>query len=201
MSSNRRIQTKVGGYSITVGNRSYRFETKPGVFSADGPDPGTTLLLNTILPELKPHQNVLDLGCGVGLLGVPMAAALNTGEAWMVDADIRTTRLAERNLALNGITNAHVVLGDITEDLPPKLRFDVIASNPPTHSGREVLGQFVEQSYTVLRPGGSLWIVINRVLSTKDIMQRVFGNLEVRARDKGFLVLTSQKIRRDRDGI
>lgn len=183
---------------MTVAGREYRFETRPGVFSAGGPDAGTMLLLETVLPELKGHHTVLDLGTGAGLLGVIIAGALPRGSVWMVDVDIRATRLAQRNVEINGIANGHVVLGDVAEDLPSNLRFDVVVSNPPTHDGREVLRQFVEQSYRVLRPGGSLWCVINRILSTKDMIEGVFGNVEMRARQKGFIILAAYK---EREGL
>src|SRR5579872_916430 len=38
------------------GARRLWFETAPGVFSADGPDPGTILLLETLLPRIKSHE-------------------------------------------------------------------------------------------------------------------------------------------------
>jgi len=182
-------------YRLEQGGRQFRFQTRPGVFSAGGPDEGTLLLLEAVLPAVKPHQTVLDLGTGAGLLGIVVAPLLIRGGVWMVDVDIRATRAAERNVSLNGVTNAHVVLSDGAGDLPDKLRFDLVLSNPPTHDGREVLAQLVDQSFGVLRPGGSLWIVVNRLLSVKAIMAARFGNVEVAARRKGFLVLRSSKER------
>jgi 16S rRNA (guanine1207-N2)-methyltransferase len=164
------------------------------VFSQDGPDDGTLLLLDMVLPILKPHQRVLDLGCGVGIIGLAAAGALTRGEVWMVDSDIRAVRLTEENVRLNSIENAYVVLSDITLDLPP-LRFDLVLSNPPTHSGKEVLASFVEESYDVLRPGGRLYFVVNRLLSVRDLMAATFGNAEQVERRKGFIVLRAEKKR------
>jgi 16S rRNA (guanine1207-N2)-methyltransferase len=170
------------------------FATQPGVFSHDAPDEGTLLLLDVVIPLLKSHQRVLDLGCGVGIIGLAAAASLTRGEVWMVDSDIRAVRLAEQNARLNGVENAHVVLGDITLDLPP-LRFDLVLSNPPTHSGKEVLAAFVRESHEVLRPGGRLYFVVNRLLSVRDAMAATFGNAEQVERRKGFLVFRSEKKR------
>ena len=88
---------------------------------------------------MSPTARVLDMGCGSRAIGIAAAKLATKGEAVLVNSDIRATRLAQRNINLNGITNATVVLGDGTSDLPPKSRFDVVVSNPPTHSGREVL--------------------------------------------------------------
>jgi 16S rRNA (guanine1207-N2)-methyltransferase len=154
------------------------------------------LLMETVEAHIKPHQTVLDLGCGVGLIGVAIAPLVTRGEVWMVDSDVRAVRLAEENRVLNGIENAHVVLGDITLDLPP-MKFDLVLSNPPTHSGKEVLSAFVDESYAILRPGGWLYLVVNRLLSVREMMEARFGAAEQAARHKGFIVLQAQKARRE----
>lgn len=181
---------------MIAADRELVFETQPGVFSAEGPDQGTLLLLEAVQTSIRPHQVVLDLGAGSGVLGISLASFLTRGEIWMVDVDIRAIRCAQRNVDRNRITNAHVILGDVTLDLPNKLRFDLVVANPPTHDGREVLSQFVEQAHHVLKPGGSLWLVVNRMLSVKDLMAGQFGQAEVVTKRKGFVILRSVKARR-----
>lgn len=195
----RQSTRRHGSFELEIGGRRFVFRTQAGVFSQDGPDEGTVLLLDVALPRVKPHQTVLDLGAGVGIIGVVVAGLLTRGEVWMVDVDVRAARLAEENVRRNGISNAHVVLGDITLDLPPKLRFDLVLSNPPTHSGKEVLESFVSEAYDVLRPGGSFYVVVNRLLSVRDMMAERFGSVEQVERRKGFLVLRAERQRRSRD--
>jgi 16S rRNA (guanine1207-N2)-methyltransferase len=173
-------------------------ETQPGVFAHRGLDPGTRLLIETM--AVSPRARVLDLGCGAGAIGIVAAKLAHDGHVTLVDCDIRATRLAERNLALNGVANADVVLGDGTHDLPKGARFDVVASNPPTHSGREVLDDMVAGAYAVLRPRGRLYMVVNRLLSLRDEVERVFGNVETAARWKGYVVVKATKTPRERDG-
>ena len=146
--------------------------------------------------RISPTARVLDWGCGYGAIGIVAARLATRGHVTLVDVDIRATRLAQRNLELNGIENAEVVLGDGVHDLPPKTRFDVIVSNPPTHSGREVLDDLVAGAYKALRPGGQLYLVINRLLSLRREVETVFGNAETAARDKGFVVIRAIKIPR-----
>ena len=95
--------------------------------------------------------------------------------------------------------NAEVMLGDGVHDLPPRARFDVVASNPPTHSGREVLDDFVAGAYRVLRPRGQLYLVVNRLLSLRREVESVFGAAETVARSGGFVVLRAVKQPRLRD--
>lgn len=191
-----RLARAMGIFESTVAGRTLRFRTQPGVFSSDGPDEGSLLLLEALMPVVKPHMVVLDLGTGVGLIGLSLAPWLTRGEVWMADVDIRATRLAQENTHLNSAMNVHVVLSDITLDLPANLRFDLVVSNPPTHGGKEVLVSFVEESYRVLRPGGKLYVVVNRLLSVRSMMEQRFGEVEQVARRKGFIVLCSQKPRR-----
>jgi 16S rRNA (guanine1207-N2)-methyltransferase len=192
----KRGERAYGSFQITIEERTLQFRTQAGVFSSDGPDEGSLLLLDTLLPAVKPHMAVLDLGAGVGLIGLSLAGLLTRGEVWLVDPDVRAVRLTEENIHLNGIANAHVVLGDITLDLPSKLRFDLVVSNPPTHSGKEVLASFVDESYHVLRPGGWIYVVVNRLLSIRTMMTDTFGDVEQVERRKGFVVLRAQKPRR-----
>jgi 16S rRNA (guanine1207-N2)-methyltransferase len=148
--------------------------------------------------RITPTTRVLDLGTGYGVIGLVAAKLAPRGSATLVDSDIRATRLAQRNIELNGVTNAEVILGDGVHDLPSKARFDVVVSNPPTHSGREVLDDFVAGAYHVLKPRGQLYLVVNRLLSLRREVDRVFGSSEVLARSKGFVVIRATKQARTR---
>jgi 16S rRNA (guanine1207-N2)-methyltransferase len=171
-----------------------RLETQAGVFAHRGLDPGTRLLIEAM--RISPTARVLDLGCGYGAAGIVASKLAVRGSATLIDSDIRATRLAEHNLALNGVTNAQVILGDGTHDLPRGARFDVVVSNPPTHSGREVLDDFVMGAYQVLRPRGQVYMVVNRLLSLRNEVGDVFGNVEICARSKGYVVVRAVKQRR-----
>jgi 16S rRNA (guanine1207-N2)-methyltransferase len=168
-----------------------RLMTQPGLFSDDAIDPGTMLLIETM--RVSPTAKVVDLGCGYGVIGIVAAKLATRGRVTLVDSDIRATRLTQRNLELNGVANAEVVLGDGVHDLPAKAKYDVVVSNPPTHSGREVLGDFVAGAYHVLRPRGQLYVVVNRLLSLRREIQGVFGNEAIVARSKGFIVSRAVK--------
>jgi 16S rRNA (guanine1207-N2)-methyltransferase len=176
---------------VNVRGFELRLETRPGVFASHGLDAGSELLIEAM--HVAPTARVLDLGCGGGAIGIVAAKLATKGSAVLIDSDIRATRLAQRNLELNGVTNAAVVLGDGVHDLPPKSRFEVVVSNPPTHQGREVLLDLVEGAYGVLRPRGSLYMVFNRLPSLSRDIESVFGNGEVVARSKGYVVVRAVK--------
>jgi 16S rRNA (guanine1207-N2)-methyltransferase len=176
---------------VAVRDFELRLHTQPGVFSHRELDEGSRLLIEAM--RVSPTARVLDWGCGYGAMGIVAAKLATRGHVTLIDVDIRATRLAQRNLEANGVTNADVVLGDGVRDLPPKGRFDVIVSNPPTHSGREVLDEMVAGAYKLLRPRGTLYLVINRLLSLRREVDSVFGGSETVARHKGFVVIRAVK--------
>ena len=199
MSAKAQRADRAPRYRLEIAGREFDFETRPGVFSGDAVDAGTLLLLESVLKAVRPHQNVLDLGTGAGILGVAIAPLLTRGEVWMVDADIRATRLAQRNVEVNGIRNASVIIGDVTLDLPKGVRFDLVAQTHPLMTGATCCGSSSINLTAFFVPGAP-WVVANRLLSLKDMMHESFGNVEIVDRKKGFLVLCSRKEKRPHGG-
>src|SRR5713101_7847896 len=98
--ANAVIHERVRGFDLHL-------ETQAGIFAHRALDAGTRLLIETM--RVSPRARVLDLGCGYGAAGIIAAKLAANGSAVLVDSDIRATRLAEKNLALNGVSNAEVV--------------------------------------------------------------------------------------------
>jgi 16S rRNA (guanine1207-N2)-methyltransferase len=182
---------------VSVRDRDLRLHTQAGVFAHRELDEGSRLLIEAM--RISPTARVLDWGCGYGAIGIVAAGLASRGHVTFIDVDIRATRLTQRNLEENGVTNAEVILGDGLRDLPPKARFDVVVSNPPTHSGREVLDDMVAGAYKSLRPRGQLYLVINRLLSLRRQVDSVFGGSETVARHKGFVVIRAVKTPKTHD--
>ncbi len=87
-----------------------RWLTKPGVFSADGPDPASQLLIENVR---LPHKGrILDLGCGAGMVGLWAALRMPGTEVTMVDSDCSSVACAHAGIEANGLTNAVALLSD-----------------------------------------------------------------------------------------
>ncbi len=73
---------------------------------------------------------VVDLGCGSGAVGAPLAATLHPVELFAVDIDPVAVRCARRNLAGR---HARVYHGDLYKPLPAWLhgRVDLLVANAP----------------------------------------------------------------------
>ena len=78
---------------IDFGGRSYPFTTDAGVFSKDGLDTGSRLLLES-LPALGKGQRGLDLGCGWGPIGTIWASICPEAEFLLTDINERAAGLA-----------------------------------------------------------------------------------------------------------
>jgi 16S rRNA (guanine1207-N2)-methyltransferase len=170
---------------------SLNLEVAPGVFFQYGIDEGSKILLETA--EIPQGSEVLDLGCGCGVLGLAVAARDPEAKVMLVDSDIRAVRLSRLNAKNNQIRNVSVELGDVTYDIPEGKQFNIVISNPPTHQGREVVREFIEGGYKVLKRDGYLYMVVNRLESVLKRLQEKFGNSEKIASRQGYIVFKSIK--------
>ncbi|MEA3643532.1 MAG: methyltransferase [Lamprobacter sp.] len=155
-----------------------RFESTWGLFSPREIDEGTRLLLQHL--KVEPTADCLDLGCGYGPIGLTLAALAPQGQTLMVDKDFVAVDYAQRNATLNNLRNASSLLSNGFEQVPPKARFDLIASNIPAKVGKEMLSILLHDAYARLRPGGQLYLVTISGLRAffKRNLQEVFGNYD-----------------------
>jgi 16S rRNA (guanine1207-N2)-methyltransferase len=176
-----------------IRGRFFRFRSDAGVFSAARVDPGTRLLAQVM--EVGAEHRVLDLGCGYGVLGIVAATLAPRGFAVLLDRNIRAVELAQLNLRLNHIANAHVVLGDGPQALADDA-CDVVVTNPPVHAGNRAVFAFIEGAHPKLRTGGSFYLVgrTRRGVATfAGHMEKTFGNLVEVEKQSGYRVYRSRR--------
>ena len=165
------------------------FLTAPGVFSADGIDPGSALLARH-LDGLS--GRVCDLGAGWGYLS---ARALERGavtECHLVEAEHAALVCARRNVS---DPRARFHWADATRfDGGP---FDAVVSNPPFHASRKAdpaLGRaFVAAAARLLAPRGRLLLVANRHLPYETALHDAFGTVTVLGDDGGYKVVEASR--------
>jgi 16S rRNA (guanine1207-N2)-methyltransferase len=132
------------------------FVVDTGIFSAHGLDPGTALLIENL--AVRATDRVLDLGCGWGAVGVAAAKSARDGRVVLTDVNRRAARLARENLERNRVKNAEVRVGSLYAPVKGEV-FDVIATNPPFHAGRELVLRILSGAPEHLTPDGRLVLV------------------------------------------
>ena len=178
----RRIALRALGNDLT-------FITDAGVFSRDGLDRGTEVLLDA-LPALS--GRVLDLGCGWGAVGVALGRRWPALDIVMTDINSRAVELARRNLTENGV-KATVVQGDGFAAVEG--RFDAIVTNPPIRAGKAVIYDLFAQARDHLKPDGALYVVIRKqqgAPSALKYLKEIYVRAETVGRGSGFHVLRAQ---------
>jgi 23S rRNA (guanine1835-N2)-methyltransferase len=176
----------------------------PGVFSADHLDVGTRLLLQALPVTAGPEQ-VVDLGCGNGVLGIAAAAA--NADAHVLFADESELAVAsaragfEHNFGRD--RPARYVFGDGLAGADLHGTVDRVLNNPPfhTHQARTdaTAWRMFGQARDALRAGGELWVVGNRHLGYHVKLSRIFGGCRVMASNPRFVVLRA--VRHGRAGL
>ncbi len=135
---------------------------------------------------------MLDIGCGVGVIGV--AAGLAGANATLTDANLLAVQAAARNLARHGLEGM-VIGSDVYSHLGDQ-RFDLIVSNPPFHRGKQVdlsvANRIIAGAPVRLYPGGSLLLVANAFLAYDKEMAKVFDRVETVAATPQYHVLCGQ---------
>lgn len=182
-------------YQITAEllRRNYTFQTRPGIFSRKKIDAGTLLLIETM--DIRESDTVLDLGCGYGPLGIVAAHIAHKGNVYMVDTNIRAIRCARYNIAANGCHNAQAHVSNGFEAVN-SIDFDVIFSNPPTHSGKDVILPFIRGSYRQLKSNGRIFLVVAKPQVYLNMLQQTFGNAEIIRQSERHTVISAVKSRR-----
>ena len=170
------------------GGEILNFVVWPGVFSRDGLDPGTAILLKHLV--VKPADRILDLGCGCGILGMVGAWKACDGEAVLLDADLLSIECAKENVKRSHLNNVDVRLSDGVEAVGGE-EFDLVVCNPPTHEGNEVAQQFVEAAARHLSPGGRFVVVVKRQGPFRNHMTRLFAEVTESKRQKGYRILSA----------
>lgn len=173
--------------------RKFTFVTDAGVFSKKGVDYGSKLLIETM--ELTEDASVLDVGCGYGPIGLSAALMASRGRVAMVDINERAVELAKRNAQRNRIENVRILQSDMLEAVMDQT-FDAVLTNPPIRAGKETVHRIFEQAHQVLKPGGALWVVIQKKQGAPSAwakLETLFSQVEEKERDKGYWIIKATK--------
>jgi 16S rRNA (guanine1207-N2)-methyltransferase len=168
-------------HSFTILDQTYELYTQPGVFSHDHLDPGTSLLIETLIPHLKEFPKdaqILDAACGYGILGMAMQRELSTSRVGFADVDLLALGCLKQSLP-----SAMIVPADLSQSpVLPQAPFDLILCNPPFHQEHakdlSFMHGFAPHARRVLSGSGKFALVANSFLPYRDLLRPHFGSVE-----------------------
>lgn len=179
--------------NYVINEHEFKLVSNNGVFSKKSLDRGSKILIETIL-KLKLDGDILDLGCGIGVIGLTLAY-FDKNNYTLSDVNARAVSLAQKNANnLNLSFRVKVIESDIFTNI--KEDFDYILLNPPIRAGKKVIYQMYKDSYDHLNSGGSLFIVIRikqGALSSYKYLKMIYKDVSIINKDKGYQIIQCQK--------
>ena len=180
-------------FDISVRGVQLTLVSDRGIFSHGRLDLGSRYLAQKM--DLPESGDILDLGCGYGVLGLIAAQLAPGARVTLVDINERATHLAGQNAAANALNNVEVLTGDAPEVLGDR-QFDVVLCNPPIRAGKDEVFRLIADAASRLRPGGTLWLVIRTRQGAKSRIREIallFAKAETVSRKRGYRIFRCQK--------
>ena len=163
----------------------------PGVFAHGRLDGGTALLLDS-LSNMDFSGDVLDFGCGTGVIGTCVAVCNQDARLTFLDSNALAIQACRETMAANKINGCVLPSNGLSAVTG---RYDMVISNPPIHTGVKTdnrLGmRLLESVHQHIRPGGGLILVANRHLPYENWLSDNFRQVKEIAADHNFKVISA----------
>ncbi len=188
------LASNIKTISFEVNGITMKLFTDNGVFSKNRVDEGSLAFLRVLLP-LDLGNNILDLGCGYGTIGLTLAMAKKEARVTLADVNTRALELCKKNADAYALSQRVTILqSDIYEKIEGP--YDSIVVNPPIRAGKVVTYRMYEEAKQYLIDGGSLYLVIRKAQgaeSAAKYIESVFGNITLLDRHKGYHIYQARK--------
>jgi release factor glutamine methyltransferase len=162
------------------------------------PRADTEILIEKALSIIntRDHYDILDLGCGTGIIGITIALERPLSKVTLIDQSEHAIQNTKKNQTLYQVTNVMIQKSDWFSGLD-QTRFDVILSNPPyledndPHlskgledepldalvsgpTGIEAIQYIIENAKNHIKPSGWLFIEhgYNQAIILKDLFEK-----------------------------
>ena len=126
----------------------YVINIDPGMAFGTGGHETTSLCIKNLEKYVKPHDNVIDVGCGSGILSIA-ASYLTDGSLKAVDLDKLAVDVSRENFALNNLEN-RIEVEEASLLTKEAKKYDVIVANILAH----IIELMLEDAYKLLEDGG-----------------------------------------------
>lgn len=126
----------------------YVINIDPGMAFGTGGHETTSLCIKNLEKYVKPHDNIIDVGCGSGILSIA-ASYLTDGEIKAVDLDKLAVDVSRENFALNNLEN-RITVEEASLLTKETKKYNVIIANILAH----IIELMLDDAYNLLEDGG-----------------------------------------------
>lgn len=186
------IESNPSYFNFNFKGLELKFKTDNGVFSKDYIDYGSFAMLKAFIPN-DIDLPILDMGSGYGPIGITVSRLFGK-LVYMCEINERAYNLSLENINANK-ANCKAFNSDLYEKVEG-LKFSSIITNPPIRAGKDTVFKIYDEAFKHLVAGGELWVVIQKkqgAPSSKEHIEKLFGNCEIINRDKGYYILKAIK--------
>lgn len=181
--------------TYTLGGENFTLTSDRGVFSKNKIDAGSAALLKVIY-EQGIDGKVIDLGAGIGVIGITLKVLFPNIQVTMLEINKRALNLAKRNWDAYKLATSDIRLSDVYSAINKGETFDAIIVNPPIRAGKQIVYKMLGESHEHLNLGGALYFVMRKshgAKSAKTYVESVFGNCDLLKRHKGYYIYSAKK--------
>ena len=178
--------------------RDFIISNHANVYSREKLDIGGRYFIEN-LPKIKANSQVIDLGCGNGVVGLSVLASEPSAQVQFIDESQMAITSAEQNIHANLpelINQCQFHLNDCLTNIESN-SVDLILCNPPFHQQNattdHIAWQMFKDSNRVLKKGGELRIIGNRQLAYHVKLKRIFNNETLIASNDKFVTQSAIK--------
>ncbi len=181
------LKSKLQKNEVQVLGQNFIFFTDYGVFAKKGLDFGSRLLIENLEKE-DIKAPFLDVGCGVGVLGILLNRLYGiTGD--LIDVNLRALHLAKKNAKENGCNGLEIFESNCYQNVQQK--YALILTNPPIRAGKTVVYNILMNAKEHLEKNGTLYFVIRKEQGAKSILsdiEKVY-HIHIIIKKKGFFIV------------
>ena len=178
-------------------NTDHQICNHANVFSRDSLDIGTRFLLKN-LPQITEAKEIVDLGCGNGVVGLMLSESHPDATIHFVDESFMAVASAKETFTRafdKTMHRAEFHVNDGMSDFQAD-SVDLIVCNPPFHQhhsmGDQIAVRMFTQSREALKAGGELWVIGNRHLNYNNNLKKIFGNSTIVASNSKFVICNAK---------
>lgn len=179
-------------------NTEFTINNHANVYAREKLDIGARYFMQN-LPNIAADAQVIDLGCGNGVIGLQVLSKQPTANILFIDESYMAIESAKLNITKNlpsELAQCQFQINDCLTSVEGG-SVDVILCNPPFHQQTattdHIAWQMFKDSHRVLKKGGELRIIGNRQLGYHIKLKRIFGNEKLIASNDKFVTISAIK--------